>query len=274
MRAKKYKTIVVDPPWDYGVVANNHPTIGSLPDRQRRGGRRIKNEWRSSVDAPPIQPKTSERVIAAKDMPYVGEGVYAVTDGYAGVMNVKEIKKFSLVKDLSDDAALCFLWTTNKFLRDSYSILESWGFKNLPLTLIWDKGMGPQFPLSPSYNAEFVVVGRRGKFDGKLWLDTKSFPTCFNVRPGKHSEKPAFFYNLLRRVTRMPRVDLFARRRHLGFDAWGNQVDPWCADNDMFQADYPPTQIVNLGTGELHIEDWEDWENKQEENEVVHQNLI
>ena len=261
----KYKTLIVDPPWDYGTTSNNHQSIETLPNRGRKGQTNLRRWPRKTPGGSLSNPiKPHERVISSrpkKGQPYLGEQQYAVTDGYEGVMNVKAVKQFSLVKELADDAALCFLWTTNRFLRDAYDVIEAWGFKNIPLTMVWDKGMGPQFPLSPAYSAEFVVVGKTGKFDGKPWLSTKAFNSCFYAKPGKHSEKPAYFYQLIQRVTRGPRIDIFARRRHLGFDAFGNQVEP--LQKGMFDADYPKTNIIELGTGELHSEDWESWENKK-----------
>lgn len=252
---KKYKALIVDPPWDYGVQANNHVSMETLPARTRRGKKEPSmKRWPRGTPTGGI-PK------------YLGTGEGAVTDGYDGVMDIKAIKEFTLIKELADDAALCFLWTTNRFLRDAYDVIESWGFKNPPLILIWDKGMGPQFPLSCAYSAEFVVVGRKGKFDGNMWLDTKAFNTCFHASPGKHSEKPASFYRLIRRVARGPRIDIFARRRHLGFDAWGNQVDPLTDGSDLFKKDFPETSVVQMETGELHYEDWEDWEKQKKSNQ-------
>ena len=69
----------------------------------------------------------------------------------------------------------------------------------------------------------------------------------------------------IRRVTRGPRIDIFARRRHDGFSAWGNQVEPLCADGDLFKGDYPETKIIQLGTGELHYEEEQEDGNEPEE---------
>ena len=233
---KKYRCLVADCPWDYGAQANHHERMGTLPNRKRRQREAHMRRWPRGTPTGGIPA-------------YLGTVEYGVTDGYDGVMDVKAIKKFSLVKELADDAALCFLWTTNRFLRDAFDVLESWGFKNLPLTMVWDKGKGPQFPLSPAYSAEFCVVGRKGNFDGNIWVDTKNFATVFHSPPGKHSEKPACFYRLLNRVTRGPRIDIFARRRHDGWDAWGNQVE---RREDDLVTKWPEVRITQIGTGELH----------------------
>ena len=115
-----------------------------------------------------------------------------------------------------------FLWTTQKYLRKSFRIVADWGFEYKRL-LVWHKEpQGVQLPGLPDYNCEFILHGTRGKAG---FTDVKGFKTCFTARRGRHSEKPAEFYELLTRVTAGPRIDLFARKRHPGFDAWGDEVE-------------------------------------------------
>jgi len=45
----------------------------------------------------------------------------------------------------------------------------------------------------------------------------------FEAPRGTHSEKPARFYQLLRAWTPKPRIDIFARNAHEGFDGWGDE---------------------------------------------------
>lgn len=47
----------------------------------------------------------------------------------------------------------------------------------------------------------------------------------FKAKRRKHSEKPDVFYANILKVTNAPRIDIFARKRHYGFDAWGNEVE-------------------------------------------------
>jgi len=48
--------------------------------------------------------------------------------------------------------------------------------------------------------------------------------TVFAEISQRHSEKPKGLYDSIRNFFPEKRLDVFARRRHQGFDAWGNQV--------------------------------------------------
>lgn len=125
------------------------------------------------------------------------------------------------VGDIAADDCHLFIWATVRFLPDAMALLERWGFA-YHFLMVWHKNGGPQLPGCPSFNCEYIVYGRRGK---ARFADTKNFFTCFYAPRGQHSEKPAAFYRLLARITPAPRVDLFARKQHPGFNAWGNEVE-------------------------------------------------
>jgi len=42
--------------------------------------------------------------------------------------------------------------------------------------------------------------------------------------PKRHSQKPAGFYSLIESISDEPRIELFARQRREGWDAYGNEV--------------------------------------------------
>ena len=144
------------------------------------------------------------------------------------LMGEREIKRLNINLLAAEDAHL-FCWTTQRFLPLAIECLPWWGFK-YHFVMVWHKPGGPKLVGYPKYNCEFVVYGHRGPLvHGKShhfgFHTTKGFWACFNAAQGRHSEKPAEFYDLLRRVTPGPRIDLFARRRHEGFDAWGNEAE-------------------------------------------------
>lgn len=99
-------------------------------------------------------------------------------------------------------------------------MLKKWGFKYV-CTFVWQKPKGPQLFGLPQFNCEFVLYARKGS---PMFLETKKFNVCFNAPCGKHSEKPAEFYDMVRRVTGGKRLDMFGRRKIEGFESWGKEA--------------------------------------------------
>ena len=134
-------------------------------------------------------------------------------------MSVEEIKALP-IKSVCAEDSIIFCWTINKYLPYTFSVIESWGCK-YSFTMTWVKNGGIQTPVTPQFNSEWIVVGRFGKLKFK---ETKAFFTAnFWARSG-HSEKPEGFYDLLRRVTPSPRIDIFGRRLIPGFVSWGDEA--------------------------------------------------
>jgi len=134
------------------------------------------------------------------------------------VWNIERIRDLPLP---ADDNCHLYLWTTQRFLPISFSILQGWGFSYV-FTMVWHKTGGFQPFNLPQYNCEFVLFGRKGNLP---FLDTKDFFTCFNGARREHSRKPDEFYDIVRRVSPEPRVDYFSREKREGFNQIGNEVD-------------------------------------------------
>jgi len=136
-------------------------------------------------------------------------------------MSVEEIKNLT-VESIADNNCLLFLWTTNKYLPYSFDVLKSWGFRYAQ-TLVWCKkpmGLGLGGLFAPS--TEFLLLGRRGKTGyikrrPSTWFQFK--------RQSKHSKKPNEFRDLISGLGINPKIELFAREKTPGWDAWGNEVE-------------------------------------------------
>jgi N6-adenosine-specific RNA methylase IME4 len=179
----KYQTILVDPPWQYGIWGTNsgHGSRGDFSGRK-------------DVVIP---------------MPYP-------------TMTVNEIKALP-VNTLADNNCELYLWTTQKYLPHAFDVIKDWGFKYCQ-TLIWCKqprGTGQGGIYCPTN--EFLLLGRIGKAPIVKRIDSTWFLT---KRPhNSHSTKPEFYQDMIEQVSNPPRIELFARRKRLGWDSWGNEVD-------------------------------------------------
>ncbi len=136
-------------------------------------------------------------------------------------MPLEEIKELP-IKQISDKNSVLFLWTINRFLEQSYLVARAWGFRPATM-LVWCKrpmglGMGGAFVQT----TEYLLFARRGTVRGQKRIDT----TWFQHKRGRHSRKPDEFRERITDVFgNLPRIELFARERFLGWDAWGNEVE-------------------------------------------------
>lgn len=134
------------------------------------------------------------------------------------VMPIDRIKAMgsALVPHLAQDAVL-WLWLTNATVEAGYSVARAWSFEPKSL-LTWVK---PRLGLGrPLRNmTEHALLAVRGKPD----FGFHSQGTWLFAPVQDHSHKPEEFLEIVKRLgPNGRRLELFARRRHDGFDAWGN----------------------------------------------------
>ena len=133
--AGRYRTIVVDPPWDH-----SDGTGRNYGERDFRGTGR--GEDRHTF------------------LPYA-------------VMSVKEIAALP-VRELAMPDAHLYLWTTNRWLRSAYDVAEGWGFSPVK-PLVWCKEPMGFFGGTFTSSVEFVLFCRRGQLAsggrvGRQWF--------------------------------------------------------------------------------------------------------
>jgi N6-adenosine-specific RNA methylase IME4 len=87
--------------------------------------------------------------------------------------------------------------------------------------LTWVKIKLDRPEVSMKTGTEHIVFGVRG---GQRLLGP-AVPTAFLLPRLPHSEKPEFFYKLIEEQSPGPYLELFARRRWPGWDAWGNEIE-------------------------------------------------
>ena len=177
-----YRTIIADPPWDH-----SDGTGYSFGYRDPRG-------------------RSGKHGSSSHSLPYC-------------VMTVAEICALP-VRELAESNATLYLWTTNRYLRQSYDVAEAWGFRPGTM-LVWCKpknqGLFGGVYLS---NVEYVLMAQRGapKANGKEGSRWHTWTR------GRHSEKPEAFIDMVERLHSPPYLELFARRNRLGWATWGNEA--------------------------------------------------
>lgn len=116
---------------------------------------------------------------------------------------------------------------TNNYLPAGIEVMAAWGFRYVTaITWLKDRfGLGQYFRAQ----TEHVLFGVRGSLpyrtdpiSGKRAQGT----TGFMEPRQEHSRKPETMRSMIERVSYAPRLELFARRRYEGWDAWGNEAPP------------------------------------------------
>lgn len=150
---------------------------------------------------------------------YGNQGTRAATDDHYSTMPVADICALPIALLAADEAHL-HLWTTNAFLFDARTVMESWGF-TYKSCFVWCKpkmGIGNYWRVSH----EFMLLGVRGSLSFAGRRDEKSWR---EMPRGKHSAKPEKVRAIIEKVSPGPRIELFARESNDGWSSWGNQVD-------------------------------------------------
>ena len=181
----EYRCLVVDPPWDQG----------------KTGKRTCRPNQGTALDYPTLTPE--------------------------------QIKALP-IEEWAAPESLLWLWATNSrsrsadrpILEVAFDILQKWGFRFYTL-LTWDKRTGP-CPFGPyQVTTEHVLFGYRGKanFPKEAMGKEKTLFQTAGGRRNAHSTKPVELYEDIRARFGGPRLDVFARRAHEGFDGWGNEYE-------------------------------------------------
>jgi len=102
-----------------------------------------------------------------------------------------------------------YLWVTNNHLEDGLKVMKELGFRYIT-NVSWVKnkfGLGYYF----RGKHELCLFGTKGRgAEGHTGLRNIPSVLCANTRA--HSQKPAEFYDLVRRRSEGPFLELFARR--------------------------------------------------------------
>jgi N6-adenosine-specific RNA methylase IME4 len=181
----KYNIIYADPPWRY-----RNYSMGLLAEKGEK--------WVRGHGLPPYD-----------------------------VMNNSDICGLPII-DIAAKNSILLMWATYPKLEEAFEVIAAWGFEYKTVVFTWVKqnpsGVGFHFGCGfhSRANPEICLLASRG--NGLRRVDN-SVPNLIITPIEGHSKKP---HEARLRIQRLYgnvlRIELFARQRYNGWDAWGNET--------------------------------------------------
>ena len=142
-------------------------------------------------------------------------------------MNKSDIQSLP-IKNIAADDCVLFLWVTSPCLLEGIELIKAWGFEYKTIAFTWIK----QNKKSPSL---FWGMGYWTRANSELCLlATKGNPKRIDAGVHsvimtpieEHSKKPdEARKRIVYLMGDIPRIELFARTKTDGWDAWGNEIE-------------------------------------------------
>jgi N6-adenosine-specific RNA methylase IME4 len=152
-----------------------------------------------------------------------------------------EIAAFAVAEVAAENCVL-FLWTCWPVMEQAFRIIRAWGFKYKTCGFCWTKAHARQIEMFQDDIEPRMGLGYWTRSNSEVCLlATRGHPKRLNpdvrqaiIAPGReHSRKPDCVHSRIERLVAGPYLELFARQRRPGWDAWGNEVDKYNATDDF-----------------------------------------
>lgn len=158
---------------------------------------------------------------------YSEKGLGRSAGNHYPTMSLEDIKNLP-INNLADKNCVLFMWTTIPLLKDSFSVLDSWGFEYKSIAFVWIK-------LNKKSDTLFWGMGHWTRSNAELCiLATKGHPKRKSAKVHQvimshiqqHSKKPdEARERIIELIGDLPRIELFAREKKDGWDSWGNEIE-------------------------------------------------
>ncbi|MBW0768672.1 MT-A70 family methyltransferase [Mammaliicoccus lentus] len=152
-----------------------------------------------------------------------GQGV---AENHYPTMSLNDICSLP-IDTISHKDSVLFLWATFPMLQEALQVITAWGFTFKTVAFVWvqnKSGNGYFFGLGhwTRSNAEICLLAVKGR---PKRVSKKVHQLIVSPVEG-HSKKPDMARDkIVELMGDLPRIELFARQRTAGWDAWGNEVE-------------------------------------------------
>lgn len=146
------------------------------------------------------------------------------TDHYS-TMSIEDLKALP-IEQIADKNCALFIWFTNPLLPEGIDLIKAWDFEYKTVAFSWMKthnngalycGIGHY----TRHGNELCILAMKGALKR---VDTSVYQVL-KAPVTEHSKKPD---EVRRRIVQLfgdvPRIELFARQKAYGWDAWGNEL--------------------------------------------------
>lgn len=145
-------------------------------------------------------------------------------------MTVEDICALPVRQLGGGQGCVLFMWATFPQIPDALKVMQAWGFEYKTAAFVWIKKYksGGNFWGMGAYtraNAEVCLLGVTHGFKAKNFIKSHSVHQVIEAPIQEHSAKPdETRRRIVELVGDVPRIELFARQRALGWDAWGDEL--------------------------------------------------
>ncbi len=184
----------------------------------------------------PVPPRAGAYRVIYADPPwrfatYSAKGKGRSPEAHYRCMDFAEIRSLPVADWAAEDCIL-LLWVTDPLLPRGIELLDAWGFTYKTVGFYWAKLNRRADPSAFDERSFFTGLGywTRANVEQCL-LATRGAPKRLAkdvrrlvVSPRReHSRKPDEIYERIERLAAGPYLEMFARARRPGWDAWGDQ---------------------------------------------------
>ena len=143
-------------------------------------------------------------------------------------MTFDELAELPINSIVNKEGCALFLWATNPKLSDAIKLIDKWGFRYVTVAFVWVKVSKKDgcirtgaFGFHTYSSTEMCLLCKIGSLERKH----NDVQQLIKYPIIEHSFKPPETRDrIVRLFGDLPRIELFARQRVDGWDAWGNEV--------------------------------------------------
>ena len=207
-----------------GEITFNEVYKGIRKEQNIENRQKVKEKYDTDIK---FKGEKKYRIIYA-DPPWMYNKGKELSDKYGDVqkhypsMETEKICDYlKQIKLQTEKDCVLFLWVTAPKLPEGLKVMDTWGFQ-YKTCIIWDK-IKHNFGFYFSIRHEILLIGGIGKSTPDI---KELHDSVISIeRSNKHSEKPAYFRDLIDKLyIKGNRIEGFAREKFEGWDNFGNEL--------------------------------------------------